>query len=105
MQGPKVRSTNKMIKGPNREEIRVVNQELLNQDSNQPWACSLSLFILARSSLVLTLEPLTVPTGLDRNNILLLGLHRVLVVGKASPVGIGSVEPPQTGGLVTPGGR
>ena len=49
-----------MIKGLHREEIRVVNQgELLNQRSNQPWVCSLSLFCLASPSLTLAIESLS----------------------------------------------
>ena len=47
IQGPKVRSSRRMMIGPTREDSKVVSQgelwELWNQDSNQPCWASLSL--------------------------------------------------------------
>ena len=62
MQGPKVRINIKIISGPTKVEMRVVNHgEKLNQDSNHPWFCSLSLFLLANPSLTLAMESFTTP--------------------------------------------
>ena len=52
MQGPIVKINNSIMRGHNREEIRVVNQgEVLNQDSNHDCPFSLSCFSLLRPSL------------------------------------------------------
>jgi hypothetical protein len=45
MQGPNVSSKSRIIKGPARADTKIVNRgEELNQYSNHPWLCSLSLF-------------------------------------------------------------
>ena len=60
IQGPKVNNSRRTIRGPNKVDMRVVNQgEELNQDSNQPWLFSFSLFCLASPSLTLAIESLT----------------------------------------------
>lgn len=61
MQGPKVRINIKIISGPTRVEMRVVNHGELNQDSNYPWFCSLSFFLFVNPSLTLAMESFTTP--------------------------------------------
>jgi hypothetical protein len=62
MQGPKVRNRSKMIRGITNVEIKTVKQaELLNQDWNSPWACSLSIFLLASPFHTFAIESLTRP--------------------------------------------
>ena len=66
----------------------MVNQgELLNQDSKQPWACSLSLFCLASPSLTLAIESLTTPEN---------GLQYVLPNVSHTPGSTEKVVPPHT---------
>ena len=61
MQGPKVNNSRRTIRGPNKVDMRVVNQgEELNQDSN--WhRLFLSLLCLSIPSLTLSIESLTTP--------------------------------------------
>ena len=62
IQGPKVRSSRRMMSGPIREDSKVVSQgELWNQDSNQPCWASLSLFLHSNPCLTLAMDSRTTP--------------------------------------------
>ena len=62
IQCPKVKLSKILIRGSDKVEIKVVNhEEVVNQDSNNPLFCSMSLFLFASPSLTLANESFTTP--------------------------------------------